>query len=77
MVYNATFKKIVHLYRGGQFYWWRNPEYVEKITNLSQVTDKHNAVSSTPCHERDSNSQLYINFYVDQHDRKKLKQAKF
>jgi hypothetical protein len=30
---------IFQLYRGGQFYW-RKPKYLEKTTDLSQVTDK-------------------------------------
>jgi hypothetical protein len=31
---------ILQLYRGGQFYWWSKPEYAEKTTDLSQITDK-------------------------------------
>jgi len=58
---------IFQLHRGGQFYWLMKPEYMEKTTDLSQVTDKLslNVVSSTPRHERDSNSQHY--FSSDRH----------
>ena len=47
--------------------WWsvllvEKPEYLEKTTDLSQVTDKilsHNVISSTQRNEGDSNSQRY------------------
>ena len=31
---------IFPLSHGGQFYWWKKPEYLEKTTDLSQGTDK-------------------------------------
>ena len=57
---NAHYTTLNTVYHGGQFYWWRKPEYLEKTTDLQQVTDKlsHNVVLSAPCQERDSNSQL-------------------
>ena len=40
MVFNATFNNMSVIYRGGQFYWWRKSEYLEKTTDLPQVTDQ-------------------------------------
>ena len=36
-LYNQT---IFQLYRGGQFYFLRKPEYTEITTDLLKVTDK-------------------------------------
>jgi hypothetical protein len=50
MVFNDTFNNISVLFWQSvllveeTFYWWRKPDYPEKTTDQSQVTDKHNVV---------------------------------
>ena len=36
----ATIFQHISKNLGGQFYWWRKPEYQEKTADQSQVTDK-------------------------------------
>jgi hypothetical protein len=36
---SMPYSTIFQLCRGGQFYWWRKPEYMEKTIDLSQVAD--------------------------------------
>jgi hypothetical protein len=43
IMYDPSFMFVstkFQLYRGGQLYWWRKPQYQEKTTDLSQITDK-------------------------------------
>jgi hypothetical protein len=54
---STIYQLLVYIYSGGQFYWWstrsKPPTSRKSLTNFS-----HNVVSSTPPHERGSNSQL-------------------
>jgi hypothetical protein len=57
---------ILQLYRGGQFYWWRRQDYLEKPTVLSQVTDKLDHIMLYQVNVTMSGTQTH-NFSGDRH----------
>ena len=55
--YLPPLSTLFQLYRGGEIYWWRKLEKTTVTCRKSLTNLSHYVVSSTPRHERVSNSQ--------------------
>jgi hypothetical protein len=71
----VDWKSNKNIYYDGQFYWWRKPEYPEKTTDLSQVTDKlyHIMVYTSPWTHNISGDRHWLSYKMNDACQTKLK----